>query len=64
MHRDGCGRPSATCPTPTVRTGAADNKTPLDHPLAQKNGSLEKFLRERGGKTAGELAPQANAFTP
>jgi hypothetical protein len=35
----------------------ADNKTPLDHALSQKNGSLEKFLRERGGKTASELTP-------
>jgi len=35
----------------------ADNRTPLDHAIAQKNGSLERFLRERGGKTDSELKP-------
>ena len=35
----------------------ADNKTPLDHALSQKNGALHKFLSERGGKTASELTP-------
>lgn len=35
----------------------ADNKTPLDHALSKKDSSLERFLRERGGKTASELKP-------
>ena len=35
----------------------ADNRTPLDHALSQKNNSLEKFLRDRGGKIASELTP-------